>query len=122
MSNGATILVIDDNASHLKIYSIMLEKAGYRPVPLQVGIDPVSLPTAEPVDLVLLDYRLPGRNTAVEVAKSARLGYGAVPIIVLSDVMWMPEDMAPHAASFVRKGEPEQLLATVADLLANRGA
>lgn len=113
----STILLVDDNATHLQIYEILLDRAGYRSVKLQVDDDPVSLPAAEGVDLMLLDYRLPGKNTALDIAKLARQVYGSVPIIVLSDLMWMPKDIAPHANGFVRKGEPEKLLQVVADTL-----
>jgi len=33
---------------------------------------------------------------------------------------WMPDDMGPHAAAFVHKGEPQQLLDTLAALLHGR--
>ena len=39
------------------------------------------------------------------------------PVVVLSDLLWMPEDIAPYASGFVRKGEPEQLLTLIESLL-----
>jgi hypothetical protein len=32
---------------------------------------------------------------------------------VLSDLFGMPDDIAPYASGFVRKGEPQQLLDTI---------
>jgi hypothetical protein len=36
---------------------------------------------------------------------------------VLSDLFGMPEDIAPYAAAFVRKGEPQQLLDTIRETI-----
>ena len=118
MPGPPTILLVDDNPSHLKIYELLLERAGYRPLRLEVDGGPVALPE-EQIDLVLLDYRLPGEHTAARIAEEARQTYGAVPIIVLSDVMWMPDEMLPRADHFVRKGEPELLLQSIAEALPN---
>ena len=40
-----------------------------------------------------------------------------MPILVLSDLPWMPEDVAPYASGFVRKGEPQQLIEMVGSLV-----
>ena len=39
------------------------------------------------------------------------------PLLVLSDMQSMPDDIAPYAAGFARKGEPEQLLAKIRTLV-----
>jgi hypothetical protein len=35
---------------------------------------------------------------------------------VLSDLAWMPDDIAPFAAAFVQKGNPDELLRAVDSL------
>lgn len=39
------------------------------------------------------------------------------PIIILSDMPWMPDDVVPYATTFVRKGEPQQLVDTIRNLV-----
>ncbi|MHB1938286.1 MAG: response regulator [Acidobacteriaceae bacterium] len=58
-----------------------------------------------------------GTLTAVEAARQIGEKYPNVPIVILSDVFDMPHDIAPYAKKFVRKGEPEKLIATISGLL-----
>jgi DNA-binding response OmpR family regulator len=108
-----TVLMVDDDPSHLKIYSWVIERGGFRSLCALVRSDGVSFPEAETVDLAVLDYRLGGSLTAVDVAKQLRAIYPSVPILLLADLYGMPDDIAPYASAFVRKGEPQQLLDTI---------
>ncbi|MFZ0704771.1 MAG: response regulator [Candidatus Korobacteraceae bacterium] len=108
-----TVLIVDDDPSHLKIYSWIVERGGYRTVPVLAWAQPLAIPETESIDLALVDYRLGESVSAPVVAKQVRSAFPAAPILVLSDMMYMPEDMAPHATAFVRKGNPEQLLQTL---------
>jgi len=112
-----TVLIVDDDPSHLKLYSWVIERAGFRPLTVLVDSDAVEWPAVEHFDLAVLDYRLGPQTSAVEVAKRLQAAYPGVPIVVLSDMMWMPDDIAPYASGFVRKGEPELLLQTIASSL-----
>ena len=113
----STVLVVDDEPSHLKLYSWVIERGGFRPITALVQRELLELPAAAHIDVAVLDYRLGGHITAVDVATRLRNSYPGVPIIVLSDMLWMPDDIAPYAAGFVRKGEPERLLETIAAIL-----
>ncbi len=112
-----TVLVVDDDPSHLKIYSWIVERGGYRTVPLLAWERPLSLPQAEPIDLAMLDYRLGESLNAADIARQVRSTFPNAPILVLSDLMYMPEEMKEHATAFVRKGHPEKLLETLATFL-----
>lgn len=112
-----TILIVDDDPSHLKIYSWVIERGGFRSLPALVQQDELNLPEAEQIDLAVLDYRLGVGLSAVEVAKRLREIYPSTPILILSDLYGMPEDIAPYASGFVRKGEPQQLLDTIVSTL-----
>jgi len=112
-----TVLVVDDDPSHLKLYSLVIERGGFDAITALVQRETLALPEDARVDLAVLDYRLGTQITAVDVARRLQASFPGVPIVVLSDVMWMPEDIAPYAVGFVRKGEPEQLLATIASTL-----
>jgi DNA-binding NtrC family response regulator len=112
-----TILIIDDDPLHLKIYTWILEREGYHCRTALVGSKTVELPQEEKIDLVLLDYRLSSSLTAPEVAMQLKTFFPGVPIVVLSEMPWMPEDMGAHAIAFINKGNPQRLVNTVADVL-----
>ncbi|MBV9075664.1 MAG: hypothetical protein JOZ10_18735 [Acidobacteria bacterium] len=111
--NRATVLLIDDDPAHLKLYSWIVERGGFRSVTALVAGRSVALPEHEPVDLTLLDYRIGPALTSVAVAQQLQAAYPAKPILVLSDMPWMPDDIAPYASAFVRKGEPQQIVETI---------
>jgi DNA-binding response OmpR family regulator len=110
MPANPRVLIIDDDPSHLDIYGMIVQRAGFEPVPVLVrfsGLDPI--PDSR-IDLVLLDYRLNSAKTAPEIAQEIRERFSVAPIILLSDLWSPPSDMAPFVTQFVRKGEPAKLL------------
>lgn len=119
MSN-TTVLIIDDNPTQLKLYSWILQHGGFRAATALVGSHDVRWPDCDAADVVALDYRLSSKLTAVDVAGMVRERYPATPILVLSEMLWMPEDIAPHAAAFVSKGNPEELIEAISDLAKRR--
>lgn len=108
-----SVLIIDDDPTHLRIYGWIVDAAGYAAKPALVTADRIDFPDG-PVDLVVMDYRLTGQLTAVQAAEAIRRRFPEAPIIVLSDVYDLPVDIAPYAKAFVRKGEPAKLVATLA--------
>lgn len=116
MHTESKVLVIDDDPAHLKIYGLIIERAGYKAVLAPVEFTKFEVPN-EHADLVLLDYNLTGNTTAVEVAKVVRVSLPDVPIIMLSDLWGVPDDIAPYVSGFVRKGEPAKLVATLQSML-----
>lgn len=117
MSAEPSILVVDDDPSHLRIYGWIMQAAGFRAVAAQAVSSGVRLPGEDKFDVAILDYRLVGSVSSPEAARQILEKYPNLPIVVLSDVPFMPEDMEPYAREFVRKGEPEMLIATVTALL-----
>lgn len=120
LPQDATILIVDDDPLHLKIYTWILQREGYRCLTAVVGSTSVELPAEEPVNLVLLDYRLNSSLQAPEVARQVQSAYLSVPIVVLSEAPWMPDDMKDLAAAFVNKGNPKLLTETVNNVLERR--
>ena len=116
MPHQPRVLILDDDPSHLKLYAWILERQGFTPVPVLVGTKPPTFEDHPDVDLVVLDYTYRTGVKATEVAEQVRKRWAEIQIIVLSDMMWMPDDIAAMANTFVRKGEPEQLIAKVAEL------
>jgi CheY-like chemotaxis protein len=109
-------LIVDDDPVHLRIYGWIVEAAGYRALPALVRFSGVDLPE-EPADLVLLDYRLGRQAKAAEIARMVRSRLPDAPVVVLSESLVLPEDMAPLVQGFVRKGDPAKLVETLRKLL-----
>jgi DNA-binding NtrC family response regulator len=115
-SGQSKVLIVDDDPSHLEIYSMLMKQAGVEPLTALVQFVGVDLPKDESVGLVLLDYRLNSLKTSAELAQEIRLSYPLAPIVVLSDLWSLPTDIEPYVNAFVRKGEPRKLIETVARL------
>jgi DNA-binding response OmpR family regulator len=110
------VLIIDDDPSHLRIYGWIVQSANFEPLSALVTSDALDLPDDE-VDLVLLDYHLNGKMSATEIAKRLRNQYKTAPILVLSDAMMMPYDIAAFVDGFIRKGDPARLVETISETL-----
>lgn len=121
MDGRTSVLIIDDDPTHLRIYGWIIGAAGYEVMPALVTGDRISYPEGE-ANLVVMDYRLSGRMTAVQAAQETQRRYPQAPIIVLSDMYDLPADIAPYARAFVRKGEPAKLVETLAALTGAAGS
>jgi DNA-binding NtrC family response regulator len=121
-AQGTTVLIIDDDPLHLKIYTWILARERYNCKTALVGSTTIELPVGEDIDIVLLDYRLSSSLTAVDVAKQVKNAFPSIPIVILSEVAWMPDDMQAHAEAFVNKGNPRLLLETVSSVLERRNS
>jgi hypothetical protein len=93
---------------------LIVQRGGFPALPVLVEGRTIKLPR-EPFSIALLDYRL-GLAQAPHVAAQIRNHAPDSHLIVLSDSMWLPEDMRPFTDRFVRKGEPEELLKLLATL------
>jgi ActR/RegA family two-component response regulator len=114
---ASRILIVDDDPAHLKLYSWILDRGGFVPVSLLVSGPELKIPPEDSIQLAVVDYRLGNNWTAVKVIEKLRQSYADMPVILLSDFAWLPEDAAPHVSAFVRKGEPQELLDTITKTL-----
>jgi DNA-binding NtrC family response regulator len=115
------VLIVDDDPSHLEIYGLLIERAGYESYPVLVKFAGVVIPADAGIGLALLDYKLHSLRTSTEIAQEIRGLYPQAPIVLLSDLWSMPSDISPYISEFVRKGQPAKLLETVARLLQDGG-
>lgn len=113
MQDDHSVLIIDDDPVHLQIYGWILKSAGFEPFPALARNDGVDMPAGHKIDVVVLDYRLTGGLKATDAARVVNEAFPEAPIILLSDIFDVPDDIAPYVKAFVRKGEPEKLIATV---------
>jgi CheY-like chemotaxis protein len=105
-----TALILDDDPSHLKIYSWIVERAGYKCLTVLVRSSAVDLPPTQPLDVVIMDYRYSSSLTAADIMRSVKGAFPGAPVIVLSELFDLPADMSKDATAFVRKGDPQQLV------------
>jgi DNA-binding NtrC family response regulator len=112
-----TILIIDDDQLHLTLYTWILQRQGYICKTALVKSTSVDLPKDAAIDLVLLDYRLNSSLTAVDVIQKVKSAFASVPVVVLSELHWMPDDMKDHAIAFINKGDPKRLVATINEIV-----
>jgi len=117
LQHPPTVLIVDDDPSHLKLYGWVLERGGFHTITALVQGGAVELPQQQSIDAAVLDYRLGPTLSAVDLAKRLRIDSPSMPIVVLSDLPWMPEDVAPYASGFVRKGEPQQLIEMIGSVI-----
>ena len=115
----ATVLFLDDDPQLLKLYQWIIGRGPFTVIPVLVGGEVWIMPEEHP-DVVALDYRLKGSRTAVDFAKQLNSQYPDTPILILSELEWLPEDIAPYTAAFVNKGEPERLIDTLIKLAGRR--
>jgi DNA-binding response OmpR family regulator len=117
MGAKASVLIVDDNPVHLELYRMIVEQAGFRGIPLLVSFGGMEFPLGDPVDAVLLDYRLGPDISGINAVKQVRERYPQVPILILSDQYDPPSDAVPYIQGFVRKGNPEDLLSALRQML-----
>jgi CheY-like chemotaxis protein len=111
------VLIVDDDPDHMRIYSWLVQSAGFAPTTALVRPSGVQFDPRIQVDLVLLDYVMHCDRPTTEIARIIGLTWPGVPIVLLSDIHGMPAEMAPLVQCFVRKGDPERLVHTLTDLL-----
>jgi CheY-like chemotaxis protein len=116
-SNGRLILCVDDDANGLFVRKMTLESRGYRVLTAENGPDGISLFASEPIDLVLLDFMMPGMNGDV-VAERMRGLKASVPILLLSAYVDLPHETFERVDKYMTKGDgPVAMLKAIEELL-----
>src|SRR5579885_1007645 len=105
---GKRILCVDDDPDTLKIRKLLLESRGYSVVTATSGEEALNLISpAASIDLVLLDYMLPGIN-GDDVAEKGRHKFPALPVVAVSGVEKLPERLLRNVNASIPKGvDPE---------------
>jgi CheY-like chemotaxis protein len=117
MPRRLLVLCVDDELNGLEGRKILLEEAGFKVLVATSGADALQLFASHPVDLVLLDYHMPGMNGDV-IAEHMKAGQSDVPIALLSADDGLPESALTWVDGFVSKSEsPANLLLIVEHLL-----
>lgn len=112
------VLCVDDEVVGLNVRKMLLERAGYRVLTAQDGPTGLELFAREPVEVVVLDYSMPGM-TGGEVATRMRQVKPTVPILMLSAYTSLPPEVAGAVTASMTKGEgAPALLQVVSSLVA----
>ena len=116
----ATVLCVEDEEPQLQLRKLLLESAGFRVLGTQYAKQALELFKDNPVDVVILDYFMPGMNGLVLARELKRLK-PTIPIIIFSAYTSLPDEVIGTAEVWLRKAEidPEDLLAHVRRLLEN---
>ena len=116
--NGTkVILSVDDEPGILTSRQLILEIEGYDVLSVGDGVQALRIFTEQAIDLVLLDYLMPGMNGGA-VAERIKNRNPQVPIVLISA---SPVDELPLVCidCFVSKGDgPRVLLEKIKQLLA----
>ena len=117
MPRKSVILCVDDEWNGLEGRKMLFEEAGWKVLVATSGAEALQLFASNPVDLVLLDYHMPGMNGDV-VAAHMKASQSDVPIALLSADDGLPESALKWVDAFVSKSEsPANLLQIVEHLL-----
>jgi CheY-like chemotaxis protein len=118
----ATILYIDDNPDRLMLLRSVLEMKGYTVLTADHGRRGLELFLSEPVDLVILDFHMPGMNGDAVAGKMRRLR-PAIPILIFSGSLTLPDKIIATVDGFISTSEePEVLLERIGSLLGRMSA
>lgn len=116
LSAAFVILCVDDDPAPLSIRKLVLERVGYRVIPVLSGKDALEILRKTNVDLVLSDQLMPemlGTDLAVQVKNA----FPEVAFVLLSGVNELPPG-AEAADLFMSKLEgPEVMIDNIASLL-----
>jgi CheY-like chemotaxis protein len=118
----ATILCIDDEEPGLLVRKALLESAGHRVLTALSGPEGLQLFRSEPVDAVIVDYWMAGKN-GLAVARELKRLNRATPVIMLSAYVSLPDETIGLVDLWVQKGgETQHLLDSLKKLLQNRAS
>jgi CheY-like chemotaxis protein len=108
---------VDDELVGLQVRKLLLERAGYSVLTALDGPSGLALFQDEPVEVVILDYSMPGMNGG-EVATRMRQLKPRVPILLLSAYVGLSSEVTSLVDLYMTKGEgPDMLLEKLGGLL-----
>jgi CheY-like chemotaxis protein len=108
-SRQKTVLCVDDEKIGLRVRKIMLEGHGFRVLTATTGQQGLDLFDHNHVDVVVLDYYMPGLNGG-DVAAELKRRRSDVPIIFFSAYFSLPPQALELANAFITKGDPPEVL------------
>jgi len=87
--NRPLVLVVDDDEAHRLMLATLLEEWSYRVVESEDGLKALELVKRDPLDLVLMDMRMP-RLDGIEATRAIKEYNPAVPIVIMTAYSSIP--------------------------------
>lgn len=120
----ALILIVEDNVSIAKIWSLKLTKEGYEVDVAKTGKEALAKVCEKKPQLILMDVMMPGIS-GIEVFQQIRqnIEYSRIPVIFLTSSIKSKDEVQKildmGAADFMAKPEitPEQLAQRIKEVL-----
>jgi len=123
----ASVLVMDDDDSIRKLFIELLESQGYVVFTSDNGIDGMELLKKHPIDLVITDIIMPGKE-GIEIVRELKRDYPEVKIIVMSGYTGIGQyDYLKYAltfgadSTFRKPFDVQEFMKTIRDLLGQKG-
>lgn len=121
MSNGARLLLVDDDADLLKLLSMRLSAAGYQVTPVGSAEAALAQIAVQRPHLVLSDVQLPGKD-GLALFDAIRERHPALPVILLTAHGTIPDAVEATARGvytyLTKPFDGKALLDTIAQALA----
>ena len=115
----AVVLCVDDDEMGLSVRKLLLESQGYMVLTAQSGHVALELLRSHAVDLVVLDYYMPGMDGGMLAAEIKRTRPG-LPVLMLSAYSWLPPEAIAAVDAFLTKGDaPDVLFDKMQELLSS---
>ena len=113
------VMCVDDDSATLELRKVLLDDAGYTVLTAQSGAEALRvLRDGSEVDVVLLDYLMPGMN-GDELAQELRKRRPDLRLIAVSAVGQLPATFLSAIDGSIQKGQgPEVLLSAITSVLA----
>ncbi len=118
MSNGKTLLVIDDDNNIRELLSLEFGDLGYRVLKAETGFEGIQILKDKEVDLIILDIKMPGMD-GIEALEKIMSIKRDLPVVIHSAYSHYKENYLTWSAMayVVKSGNLEELIKTVEKLL-----
>jgi CheY-like chemotaxis protein len=122
MSNGKTLLVIDDDSNIRELLSLEFTDLGYRVFAAENGFEGIKILKDQDVNLVILDIKMPGMD-GIEALEKIMSIKRELPVVVHSAYSHYKENYLTWSAMayVVKSGNLQELIRTVEKLLTTHG-
>ena len=115
---GSRILVVDDEPEVRELVETILDDAGFAVASAKDGPAALQIIETDPVDLAVVDMRLPGEFDGPETVRRARAKHPSLKALFISGAESAPNRCDPGRDDFVPKPFcPRELLGCVFELL-----
>lgn len=112
-----TLLCVDDDKAALSGWCLYLRNHGYKVMSADNGEEGLQIFATQPIDAVILDYRMPEVDGCSVSALMKRVKH-EVPILLFTGASEVPAAMCESIDAYMEKGcQPRELLQRIDTLL-----